>query len=73
MFGKHPSLSSSKNLKDFMFNPFLANIPVSYPSKHQKRSSGVFKGQKIGALARNELRDRAMTIFLKGHAGSNEF
>ena len=39
------------------FNPFLANVPILYPLKtpENQRFSGVFRGYKIGTLARNGL------------------
>ena len=38
-------------------NPFLANVPILYPLKapENQRFSGVFRGYKIGTLARNGL------------------
>ena len=40
-----------------MFNPFLANIPISYTLKAPQnlRFSVVFRGHQMGTLARNEL------------------
>ena len=37
------------------FNQFLANVPILYPLKtpENQRFSYVFRGSKIGALARN--------------------
>ena len=39
------------------FNPFLANVPILYPLKtpENQRFSGVFRGYKMGTLARNGL------------------
>ena len=38
-------------------NPFLANVLIYTPSKHQKTKGfyGIFRGYKMGALARNGL------------------
>ena len=40
-----------------MFNPFLANVPFLYPLKTQENQkfSCVFRGYKMGILARNGL------------------
>ena len=41
----------------FSFNPFPANVPILYPLKtavHQ-RFFGIFRGNKMATLARNEL------------------
>ena len=52
-------------------NPFLPNVPILYPLKTPKkqRFSGVFKGYKVGTLARNGLKnviyvDKHCQIFL---------
>ena len=39
-------------------NPFLANVPISYPLKTPENLwfSGVFRGYEMGSLTRNELR-----------------
>ena len=41
-----------------LFNPFLANVPILYPLKTPENLwfSGVFRGYKMGTLARNRLR-----------------
>ena len=41
----------------YLFNPFLANIPILYPLKtsENQRFSGVFRDYKMGTLARNGL------------------
>ena len=40
-----------------MFNPFLANVPILHPLKTPESLSfsGVFRGFKMGTLARNGL------------------
>ena len=44
----------------FLFNPFLANAPILYPlqTPENQRFSGVFRGYKIGTLARNVLNSK---------------
>ena len=44
---------SEKNTE--YFNPFLANVPILYPLKTPQNQgfSGVFRGYKMGTLARN--------------------
>ena len=39
-------------------NPFLANVPISYPLKTPENLwfSGVFRGYEMGTLTRNGLR-----------------
>ena len=39
-------------------NPFLANIPILHPLKtpESQRFSGVFRGYKMGTIAKNELK-----------------
>ena len=39
-------------------NPFLANVPISYPLKTPENLwfSGVFRGDEMGTLTRNGLR-----------------
>ena len=41
----------------FLFNPFLANVPILYPLKTLKNLwfFGIFSGYKMGTLARNGL------------------
>ena len=41
-----------------MVNPFLANVPILYPLKtpENQKFSGVFRGHKMGTLARNGLK-----------------
>ena len=43
--------------KAFLSIPFLANVPVLYPQKksENRRFSSIFRGCKMGALARNGL------------------
>ena len=40
-----------------MLNPFLANVPILYPLKtpENQKFSGVFRGYKMGTLARTVL------------------
>ena len=40
-----------------LINPFLANVPISYPLKTLENLwfSGVFRGYEVGTLARNVL------------------
>ena len=42
-------------LQIHIVNPILANVPILYPLKtpENQRFSGVFKGYKMGTLARN--------------------
>ena len=56
-------------------NPFQANVPISYPPKtpENQRFSGVFYflggGEyKMGALARNELKDQILPAQWQGFA-----
>ena len=44
-------------------NPFLANVPILYPPKtpENQRFSGVFRGYKMGTLARNGLNNRQVS------------
>ena len=46
-----------KNITEELINPFLANVPILYPLKtpENQRFSGVFRGYKSTALARNGL------------------
>ena len=50
--------SISGTLVSQSINPFLANIPISYPLKTPENLwlSGVFRGNKMGTLSRNGLR-----------------
>ena len=50
-------LLKNKKLMKMDFNPFLANVPILYPLKtpENQRFSGVFRGYKMGTLARNGL------------------
>ena len=47
-------------------NPFLSNVPISYPLKTQenKRFSDVFRGYKMGKLARNGLSNISFCLSL---------
>ena len=47
----------SKIFERVVFNPFLANVPILYPLKTPENFwfSGIFRGYKIGTLARNGL------------------
>ena len=47
------------------FFPFMAKVLILYPLKipESQRFSGVFKGYKMGALARNELKVSEAAIF----------
>ena len=40
-----------------VFNPFLTNVPISYPLKTPENFwfSGIFRGYQMGTLTRNEL------------------
>ena len=54
-------------------NPFQANVPISYPPKtpENQRFSGVFfwgVEYKMGALARNELKDQILPALWQGFA-----
>ena len=61
-------------------NPFQANVPISYPPKtpENQRFSGVFffflggggggRQYKMGALARNELKDQILPAQWQGFA-----
>ena len=42
---------------NLVLNPFLANVPILYPLKPPENLwfSGVFRGYKMGTLARNGL------------------
>ena len=46
-------------LENIHINPFLANVPISFPLKtpENPRLSAVFRGYKTRILARNELKD----------------
>ena len=44
-------------------NPFLANIPVSYPLKISKKPLDLGWGYKIGKLARKGLNHSILTKF----------
>ena len=46
-----------KNIIEELINPFLANVPILYTLKtpENQRFSGVFRGYKTRALARNGL------------------
>ena len=52
----------------FFFNPFLANVPISYSLKTPKNLwfSGIFRGNKMGTLARNRIKNylRFLAVFL---------
>ena len=52
---EYHSLLISKKLKIDYLNPFLANVPILYPLKTPENLwfSGVFRGYKMGAFARN--------------------
>ena len=50
-----------------VLNPFLANVPVLYPQKTLENLwfFGVFRGYKMGTLARNGLSfTKLLTLFL---------
>ena len=50
-----------------VLNPFLANVPVLYPLKTLENLwfFGVFRGYKMGTLARNGLSfTKLLTLFL---------
>ena len=51
--------------KNDVFFPFMAKVLILYPLKipESQRFSGVFKGYKMGALARNELKVSEKAIF----------
>ena len=51
-------LYSSKLNVSYFLNPFLANVSILYPLKTPENLwfSGVFRGYKMGTLARNGLR-----------------
>ena len=48
-------------------NPFLSTVPILYPLKtpENQRFSGVFRGYKMGTLARNGLRMLRRSLWLK--------
>ena len=50
---------------DFL-NPFLNNVPILYPLKtpENQRFSGVFRGYKMGTLARNGLTNCTSNLLL---------
>ena len=49
-----------------MINPFLANVPISYPLKTPESLwfPGVFSGRKMGNLTRNALMCFAVQIYI---------
>ena len=60
-------LLKNKKLMKVDFNPFLANVPILYPLKtpENQRFSGVFRGYKMGKLARNGLMQSKKKLNLK--------
>ena len=72
----------SKIFERVVFNPFLANVPILYPLKTPENFwfSGIFRGYKIGTLARNGLAkwfffkskfSLLLTGFCKNHSTQN--
>ena len=53
-------------LRHRLLKPFLANVPILCPLKtpENQRFSGVFRGYKMGKLARNELRNQCLKAFI---------
>ena len=48
----------------FSLNPFMANVPILYPLKHQKAFGflGVFWRYEMGALARNGFKKSVLPV-----------
>ena len=46
-------------------NPFPVNVPILYPLKtpENQKFFGVFRGYKMGTLARNELNDLQSDLY----------